>query len=96
MHCVATRLQIRLPMFVTVIVFGMLTKLFLSSLLVYRTSLWWVPAVGLIVGGLALGLLAHRQALALCAVAVGVPAMYVTHRFRRGTTTRSAALSARA
>ncbi len=69
-------------MFVTVIVFGMLTKLFLSSLLVYRTTLWWVPAVGLIIGGLGLGLLAHRQALALCAVAVGLPAMYVTHRVR--------------
>ena len=92
MHRMATRLQIKRPMFVTVIVFGMLTKLFLSSLLVYRTSLWWVPAVGLIAGGLVLGALAHRQALALCAVAVGVPAMYVTHRLRRGTRVARAAL----
>ncbi len=73
-------------MFVTVIVFGMLTKLLLSSLLVYRTSLWWVPAAGLIVGGVALGVLAQRQALALTAVAVGVPAMYVTRRLRRRAT----------
>ena len=79
----AERLQNRPGMFVTVIVFGMLTKLFLSSVLVYRTSLWWLPAAGLIAGGLVLGLVAHRQALALTAVCLGVPAMYVTRQLHR-------------
>jgi hypothetical protein len=70
-------------MVASLILLGMVGKLGLSSMVVYRTRLWWAPSAGLIGMGFVLGFMTHRMALGAASISLGVPAMYLTHRLHQ-------------